>query len=918
MDNTRHDGLGDDGDATETERVAARETLFAHSTARLSDDDRDTLDSDLSADDFVTAIKSMSPYKAPGYDGIPAKVYQLAPELFARILLRVFQYQTQHDIMAPDQRRSLACLLFKKGDRSNPGNYRPISLIPVDVKIFARALTNRLRPMMNPLIHRDQSGFVKGRHIQHPLLTLYDLRERVTQLGREAYATMIDFEKAYDRVNWDYLWAVLRHFNFGENFVRWVKLLYTSTEVCLNVNGNILDAIQPTRGVKQGDPLSPLLFILALEPLCCAIRANATAGLHLPGLPTATGMYFADDATLLSDSLSGATQQLELVQLYCTSSGARLNIGKTTILPLNRNQTRHADSDVRVLGPDERVRYLGLPVGQRVFHNDRLSTINTKFYSQFSIWKWRAKTLQGRIIVAQALMASQLWYCSAVTCIPPKLVTDWQRALNNYIVRAQTEQTKDPLMIASDWLYATPGRTTLRLPNVDRFIKRQHLNLLQQLVCARTYHSECFGWYSIPLSQLMALQSPNETSKTVDFLWMALSRKRLTDHPDNLNSWWIEVMMTWKAWTKTLNLETLPAPERQRVYLTAPPWDNRYQLWQYRTNSATRSLWRTSAPLVRHSLATKGFSTLQDFLTPDLQWPTLDVFAATVFTATELPTPQTRNIAFLYGQLTQIFDRLFPRGVDTTLLETPHAQLRPLWPWRVSTPLKTLWFPKIPSKALYTSLADSREPTKTHPFQRHVLIDAPSTTQLQNHARYLRKFITPRTLDVTIRVWWRILPVHYFFWRQGDQALRYCVHGCNDIESYHHLFWHCTHSSRLWRPVLQQWQPVLDRPVTWNQALFGLDLSLKHRWKQHSRGILIAWNITRSIVFSLLWQNRNLRKHQQEEPPDPRSQWHLIDNRLRIHLRHTLHRAIAADDTELRNSLIRIVSILATSPFQGT
>lgn len=291
------------------------------------------------------------------------------------------------------------------------------------------------------------------------------------------------------------------------------------------------------------------------------------------------------------------------------------------------------------------------------------------------------------------------------------------------------------------------------------------------------------------------------------------------------------------------------------------------------------------------------------------------MFAATVYYTTDLPNPQTRNVTFLYSQLTQIFDRLFPQGVDTTLFEAQQTRHRSLWPWRVSTPLKTLWFPKIPSKALYASLADPREPTKKHPFERHVLIDAPSTTQLHDHALYLRKFITPRTLDVTIRVWWRILPVHYFFWRQGDQALRYCAHGCSDIESYHHLFWQCQHSIRLWRPVLQQWRPVLDRPITWNQTLFGLDLPLKHRWQQHNRGVLLAWNITRSIVFSLLWQNRNLRKHQQEEPPDPRTQWHLIDNRLRIHLRHALLRAIDTDDTELRNSLIRIVSVLAQSPF---
>ncbi|GAB9477981.1 unnamed protein product, partial [Globisporangium polare] len=184
---------------------------------------------------------------------------------------------------------------------------------------------------------------------------------------------------------------------------------------------------------KQGDPLSPLLFILALEPLCCAIRAHPEYGLHLPNLPPATGTYFADDATLFSHSLTQAAKQLDIVQLYCASSGAKLNIAKTTVLALNRGHSQHIQTNMRVLGPDESVRYLGLPIGQRIYHSDRLNSINTKFYSQFSIWKWRAKTLVGRKILAQALMASQLWYCSAVTHIPPQVLAEWQRALNNFV-----------------------------------------------------------------------------------------------------------------------------------------------------------------------------------------------------------------------------------------------------------------------------------------------------------------------------------------------------------------------------------------------------------------------------------------------------------------------------------------------------
>lgn len=189
-------------------------------TARLPKQDNATLTSDLTTAEFEIAIKGMSPYKAPGRDGILAKVYQLDPVLFAKILVSVFDSLSTTRQMTSDQRQSLVCLLYLKGDRSNPANSRPICLIPVGVKIFARVLMSRLRPVIPQLIHQDQAGFVKGRHIQHPLVTLYDLQDECTRLGIDAYSRLIDFEKAYDRVSWEYLWTTMRHFGIGERYVQ--------------------------------------------------------------------------------------------------------------------------------------------------------------------------------------------------------------------------------------------------------------------------------------------------------------------------------------------------------------------------------------------------------------------------------------------------------------------------------------------------------------------------------------------------------------------------------------------------------------------------------------------------------------------------------------------------------------------------
>lgn len=507
-------------------------------------------------------------------------------------------------------------------------------------------------------------------------------------------------------------------------------------------------------------------------------------------------MYFADDATLLSDSLAGAEKQLDIAQRYCAASGAKLNINKTTILPLNRTRTQHEPSRLRVLDPSASVRYLGLPISQRVKHSDRLAAIDAKFF-------------------------------------PP-----------------------------------TSSRP-----------------------------------------------------RSLDFLWLPFSRQWFNRNPGRLTAWWADVMVTWQAWTKSLNVETLSPSNRQRLYLTAPIWNNKYPQWRYQTkapSSKPRPLWKATNMTVRRALANNGFSTLQDFLTPNLRWPTLNEFAATAYCLPELTDPQSRNVTFLYGQLTQIYDRLFPTGIDTTLLATPPARLQPLLPWHAATSLKRHSFPHIPSKVLGRALAAATpEPKTTHPFQRHATFNNPTTTELLDHAKRLRKTIDPRILDVTLRIWWRILPTHYFFWRHKDidPNRRHCAHGCNQLETYQHLFWTCQHSNELWDLVLRQWRPTLDSEITWTQVLFGVDIPLKTRWRRHSDSLLLVWNITRSIVFTLLWQNRNHRKHRNEPPPDPRMQWHWIDARRRQHIRHELRIAITTDNAKHRDGLIRASALFVKPPF---
>ncbi|POM79902.1 Polyprotein of L1-like non-LTR Retrotransposon Zorro 3, partial [Phytophthora palmivora] len=288
----------------------------------------------------------------------------VAPEVFGQCLEIVFNDRLKRGNLLASQRKSAVVLLHKKGSRADPGNYRPIALIPVDVKILSKALTYRLQSVIPKLIHPDQKGFVRGRSIQHHVRSLADLQDLVTSRDEEAYALFLDFQKALDRVNWDYMFRLLERMGIGDGFTRWVKLLYTDPQAHLLINGIIQPALYPTRGVKQGDPLSPLLFILTIEPLGNMLRSHEEYGVCVNDDDTATSIFFADDSTLLGSSIPNLQAQLEIVEEYCFGSGAQLNLSKSVLLALNRGHDCPQMPGVQVLGRSEAVKYLGIPFSQ--------------------------------------------------------------------------------------------------------------------------------------------------------------------------------------------------------------------------------------------------------------------------------------------------------------------------------------------------------------------------------------------------------------------------------------------------------------------------------------------------------------------------------------------------------------------------
>lgn len=176
-------------------------------------------------------------------------------------------------------------------------NWRPLALLCTDYKIPSKVLANRLKSILDKIIHEDQSYCIPGRSIMDSLFLMRDIFDICELCNSTAGVVSLDQEKAFDRVDHNYLFSVLRGFGFGEGFILMVKLLYKGASCMVKMGGGLSRPVPVMRGIRQGCNMSGQLYSLVTEPLLCTIRGRLT-GYSLPGFPQSQPFIvsaYADD-----------------------------------------------------------------------------------------------------------------------------------------------------------------------------------------------------------------------------------------------------------------------------------------------------------------------------------------------------------------------------------------------------------------------------------------------------------------------------------------------------------------------------------------------------------------------------------------------------------------------------------------------
>lgn len=355
----------------------------------------------ITKEEIISAIQAMQSGKTPGPDGFSTEFFKKFSSELAPALLEMFNDSLERGILPTTLRQATISLILKKDkDPLDCGAYRPISLLNVDVKILSKVLAKRLETVLGSIVHTDQTGFVSHR------LSFFNIRRVMNILYTSVPSPpseillLLDAEKAFDRVEWNYIFYTLQKFGFGPVYISWIKLLYTSPLASVRTNGFCSSFFSLKRGTRQGDPLSPLIFAIAIEPLAIAIRTDTGIhGINRGGLEHKISLYADDVALFLTEPEASLAQVLHVINIYSSFSGYKLNTTKSELFPINisANELPLSASPFRIISHS--FKYLGITLTRRysdLFKYNFLSLLS-QVKDDLSHWSSLPLSLIGRV-----------------------------------------------------------------------------------------------------------------------------------------------------------------------------------------------------------------------------------------------------------------------------------------------------------------------------------------------------------------------------------------------------------------------------------------------------------------------------------------------------------------------------------------
>lgn len=410
----------------------------------ISEEQNEMLVAELSFEEFSVAIKQMHPDKSAGPDGLNPAFFQNFWLLLGREVFQSCKRWLHMTEFPAELNDTNIVLIPKKEDADSVKDLRPIALCNVLYKVVAKVQSNRLRVILSSIISENQSAFVPGRSITDNILVAFELLHFMKQKKRGAegvVALKLDVSKAYDRVDWEFLQHQMEQMGFSKKWIDWVMLCVTTVSYTVNFNSDQVGPISPRRGLRQGDPLSPYLFLICVEGLSRSITQVAEeckiSGCRVhEQAPVITHLLFADDSFLFCKATMEEVGEFKrILKLYETFSGQAINFQKSGIY-FSSNVRVDKQAEIKnllgVYNDLSEGKYLGLPslVGRsrkRVF-----SFLKDKLWNKIQGWSVKCLSKAGKAVLLRSIAQAVPSYAMSCFLLPKTLCKDLERMMNSF------------------------------------------------------------------------------------------------------------------------------------------------------------------------------------------------------------------------------------------------------------------------------------------------------------------------------------------------------------------------------------------------------------------------------------------------------------------------------------------------------
>lgn len=440
--------------------------------SQLNENDWQNLNPILTSEECFNNIKDFENNKTPGIDGLGKAFYLKFWRILGDDLVETFNNIYFKGELTETMKTGIITLQYKnKGNKRELKQWRPISLLCFDYKIITKCLTKKFAKVINKLIDINQTGAGPQKQISENLFAIDTIIEYMNINDWNGYLISFDQEKAFDRVEHNFIIKVLESMNFPDWFTKWIKIIYKNIYSKVQVNGHLTDNIPITRSIRQGCPLSMTLYAIIIEPLASNIRKSEDIqGINIPNLDYKCKLFqHADDCSTITTTMNDYHYLILEFRKFGGVSGSKINETKTEILNIGHNEV--PENNIFNQLSKEQVKVLGIYFGKNIIEKNWDPVI---YNIKQTIREWENRNLDfySKINVINTYLLSKAWYIARIVQPTDAIITNIHQLIYKFLWGGQPE------LLSRKTIQRQFSKGGIQMPNFDIKIKAM---LLQRI-----------------------------------------------------------------------------------------------------------------------------------------------------------------------------------------------------------------------------------------------------------------------------------------------------------------------------------------------------------------------------------------------------------------------------------------------------